>query len=30
MFAWLFGTMIWCAFGVVRHAEALAELLGEP
>jgi Ca2+:H+ antiporter len=30
MFVWLFGTMIWCAFGVVRHAEALAELLGEP
>jgi Ca2+:H+ antiporter len=22
--------MVWCAFGVVRHAEALAELLGEP
>jgi len=30
MFVWLFGAMIWCAFGVVRHAEALAELLGEP
>jgi Ca2+:H+ antiporter len=30
MFLWLFGAMIWCAFGVVRHAEALAELLGEP
>lgn len=30
MFAWLFGVMIWCAFGVVRHAEALAEVLGEP
>lgn len=30
MFAWLFGVMIWCAFGVVRHADALAELLGEP
>jgi len=30
MFVWLFGVMIWCAFGVVRHADALAELLGEP
>jgi len=30
MFAWLFAVMIWCAFGVVRHADALAELLGEP
>lgn len=27
---WLFAVMIWCAFGVVRHAEALAEILGEP
>jgi Ca2+:H+ antiporter len=30
MFAWLFGVMVWCAFGVVRHADALAEMLGEP
>ena len=30
IFIWLFGVMIWCAFGVVRHADALAELLGEP
>jgi len=30
MFLWLFGVMIWCAFGVVRHADALAEILGEP
>jgi Ca2+:H+ antiporter len=30
MFVWLFAVMVWCAFGVVRHAEALAELLGEP
>jgi Ca2+:H+ antiporter len=30
MFSWLFGVMIWCAFGVVRHADALAEILGEP
>ena len=30
MFLWLFGVMIWCAFGVVRHADALADILGEP
>ncbi len=30
LLVWLFGVMVWCAFGVVRHAEALAELLGEP
>ena len=30
VFLWLFAAMIWCAFGVVRHAEALAEYLGEP
>ena len=30
LFVWLFGTMMWCSFGVVRHAEALAEKLGEP
>lgn len=30
IFLWIFGVMIWCAFGVVRHAEALAEILGEP
>ncbi len=30
LFAWLFGVMVWCAFGVVRHADALAEILGEP
>ncbi|MGH6902244.1 MAG: calcium:proton antiporter [Geminicoccaceae bacterium] len=29
-FLWLFGTMLWCAFGVVRHADCLAERLGEP
>lgn len=29
-FAWLFVVMLWCAFSVVRHADALAELLGEP
>jgi Ca2+:H+ antiporter len=30
LFFWLFATMLWCAFGVVRHAESLAEMLGEP
>lgn len=28
--AWLFGAILVCAFAVVRHAEALAERLGEP
>src|SRR5262245_18262910 len=30
LFLWLFSTILWCAFGVVRHADCLAELLGEP
>lgn len=30
LFAWLFVAMLWAAFGVVRHADALADLLGEP
>ena len=30
LFTWVFATMLWCAFGVVRHAECLADLLGEP
>ena len=30
LFLWLFGTMMWCAFGAVRHAGAIAERLGEP
>ena len=30
VFAWLFGAIMWGAFGVVRHAEQLAEELGEP
>jgi Ca2+:H+ antiporter len=30
IFGWLFAVMVCCAFAVVRHAEALAELLGEP
>ena len=30
LFLWLFGTMMWCSFAVVRHAEAVADKLGEP
>ena len=30
LFVWLFAVMLWCAFGVVRHADFLAERLGEP
>lgn len=30
VFAWLFAVMVWCAFGVLHHAEAVAALLGEP
>jgi len=30
LFVWLFAVMVWCAFGVVHHAEAVAEHLGEP
>ena len=30
LFVWLFAVMLWCVFGVVHHAEALALLLGEP
>lgn len=30
MFVWVFGVMIWSAFAAVRHADSLAELLGEP
>jgi len=30
LFLWLFGIMVWCSFGVVRHADAVAEKLGEP
>jgi Ca2+:H+ antiporter len=29
-FAWLFVVLLWCAASVVRHAEGLAHLLGEP
>jgi Ca2+:H+ antiporter len=30
LFVWLFAVMMWCAFRVVRHADVLAERLGEP
>ena len=30
LFVWLFLVMLWLAFGVVRHADSLAVLLGEP
>ncbi|GGA67256.1 calcium:proton antiporter [Neiella marina] len=30
LFIWLLITMLWCAFKVVRHADALAVKLGEP
>lgn len=30
LFAWLFAVMLWLAFGVVRHADSLAVILGEP
>ena len=30
VFLWIFGVMLWCAFAAVRHADSLAELLGEP
>ncbi|UUX50848.1 hypothetical protein NUH88_03900 [Nisaea acidiphila] len=30
LFIWLFGTILIGAFGVVRHADRLAEVLGEP
>ncbi len=30
MFAWLFAVILWSSFGVVRHADCLAVLLGEP
>jgi Ca2+:H+ antiporter len=30
LFLWLFGVMLWGAFGVVRHADAIADKLGEP
>jgi hypothetical protein len=30
LFVWIFGVMVWSAFAAVRHADSLAELLGEP
>ncbi len=30
LFTWLFAVMLWMAFAVVRHADALAFMLGEP
>jgi Ca2+:H+ antiporter len=30
LFVWIFGAMLWLAFSAVRHADSLAELLGEP
>ena len=30
LFVWIFATMLWSSFAVVRHADGLAELLGEP
>lgn len=30
LFVWLFGVIVWSAFGVVHEAEELAEMLGEP
>ncbi len=30
LFGWLFAVMLWMAFGVVRHADSLAVILGEP
>ena len=29
-FGWIFAVLVWASFGVVRHAEGLAGLLGEP
>lgn len=30
LFGWLFAVLLWLAFSVVRHADCLAVLLGEP
>ncbi len=30
LFSWLFVVMLWLAFSVVRHADSLAVILGEP
>jgi Ca2+:H+ antiporter len=30
LFAWVFGTMLWSAFGAIEASDRLAEILGEP
>lgn len=30
LFVWIFAIMLWSSFAVVRHADGLAELMGEP
>ncbi len=30
LFIWIFSIMLWSSFAVVRHADGLAEILGEP
>ena len=30
LFAWIFGTMVWSAFGAIEASDRLAEILGEP
>ena len=30
VFVWLCGVILWCAFGVTKHADCLAIMLGEP
>jgi len=30
LFVWILGTVLWAVFAAVRHADGLAELLGEP
>ena len=30
LFLWLFATMVWSAFGAIKVADTLAEILGEP
>jgi Ca2+:H+ antiporter len=30
LFIWLFAVILWCAFGVIKEADQLAHLLGEP
>ena len=30
LFFWIFAVILWCSFGVIEHADHLAEKLGEP